>query len=142
MCVQKPKNCRSIDSLGLCTACTNSQYRIINGLCVYHKSCEKGQYLGDTGQCISLPPGCNDANPTTGVCLTCSNGEPAINGVCCPAGQVVLNGRCLSPDTYKSIIESAQASSVPTCIAYHPTMFYCMGCNGNFEVDPITNECR
>ena len=142
ICVQIPQNCLRVDNVGLCIVCKSSDYGIVNGQCVFKKTCGANQYLGDNGQCVEVAPGCSSFNPTTGSCLVCANGSPANNGLCCPDGYAVLSGQCVDPNTYQSIKSAADTSSVPTCVAYHPSLGTCLACNGNFQVGPTTgNTC-
>lgn len=141
VCVQVPSNCAAVDALGLCARCLlPAQYRLLHGQCLLSESCAPNQYSADSGLCVNVTPGCTTFNPSSGVCLTCANGSPAQQGLCCPAGQSVLAGRCLNAATYASAVASSQGSARPTCIAFHPALGTCLACNANFQVDPTTGS--
>ena len=90
--------------------------------------------------CIDGPAGCSSFNPTSGICLTCSDGTDAVNGICCPSGQNAFKGQCIDAATYRSVRDSAESSDVPTCIKYHPTMGFCIQCNQNFTPSPTSTQ--
>ena len=135
-CHQLPPNCDKVDNRGLCSSC-KTNYKNVFGLCIKVETCPSNQYMSSSGVCVDVTPGCAAFNPTTGVCLTCSDGTPATNGLCCASGQNAFKGQCISSVSYRQIKEAADQAVVPTCVGYHPTMGHCIECNGNFQVSPV-----
>lgn len=128
-CYQVPNNCLKIDNNGYCTTCSTGDYHIVNGQCVYQKTCQANQYISAFGECVDVPSDCSAFNPSSGVCLTCSNGDAAVGGLCCDGGQVAYFGECINPSDYQGLLESAQSSDVPVCTKMHPSMGRCLECN-------------
>ena len=136
ICHQLPSNCAEVDPKGLCQSC-KKDYKNNFGICVKMKTCPGNQDKSASGVCVDVTPGGKSFNPTTGVCITCIDESPATNGLCFTKGQHAYNGQCISAATYKKIRESVDGALVPTCIAFHPTMGYCIYCNGNFNISPM-----
>lgn len=137
ICKQKPANCLSADPIGLCTQCISSDYKITQGLCVLISKCKPSQYLLN-GQCVDAPANCLVFNPSSGVCLTCLDGTSANKGLCCPIGQTVYGGQCVTLASAVALLTAAQSSTTPICVAFHPTTGYCLQCNGQYKVNVQT----
>jgi len=138
--MQKPANCLALNSFGMCSQCFSADYKLQDGQCVLIRTCGNNQYQTSTGVCVDVVSGCSFYNPTSGVCLRCSNGSEAINGLCCSAGQHAYEGSCIEGLTYRSIVLGSDQSQTPTCLSYHPTMGYCLACNGNFVPSTINPQ--
>ena len=144
ICHQRPNNCLTIDNVGLCQTC-QPNYRNIYGQCHFFTTCGAKQYQTNSGVCVDVSPNCATFNPSNGICLTCVDGRNAVQGICCGTGSHAFNGNCIDDNTFRTIRETADASSTPTCIGYHPTLKYCVECSGRpgqFIVNPFNNmEC-
>lgn len=55
-CMTMPDYCLAVNSLGFCTKCVSSEYRIVDGQCIYFKTCLPRQYLSASGACIYVSP--------------------------------------------------------------------------------------
>ena len=139
--MQKPSDCDQVDNYGICSKCNNN-YTLTFGQCVKVDKCANNQYKNNYGTCIDVAPGCSLYNPSSGVCLVCSDGKDAVHGLCCPAGTHALGNRCISDVTFLNSRTNSEQSSSPTCLGYHPTKGECLECNGNFKPNPINmKEC-
>ena len=94
ICMQRPPNCLTLNSFGMCSQCV-SDYVLQDGQCFFRRLCANNQYQTSTGVCVDIVFGCSFYNPTTGVCLQCSDGREAINGLCCPIGQHAYQRNCI-----------------------------------------------
>lgn len=102
-CLGMPDNCVSVNALGFCTSCINGSYRIIDGQCVYFKTCLPRQFLSTTGSCVYVSPDCDSFNPTNGQCITCvAPGTQPTGGVCCPIGKIYSQGACVNTASLQS----------------------------------------
>jgi hypothetical protein len=144
ICMQRPNNCLTVDSAGLCQTC-QPNYRNIYGQCHFIVSCLANQYQTSSGVCVDVNANCATFNPSNGHCITCVGGKNAVEGLCCGTGTHAFNGNCIDDQTFRNIRQTADASTVPTCIAYHPTLKTCIECSGRpgqFIVNPFNDrEC-
>lgn len=144
ICHQRPSNCLVVDSIGLCQTC-QPNYRNIYGQCIFTVTCAANQYQTSSGVCVDVSANCATFNPSTGQCITCIDGSNADQGLCCGTGTYAFNGNCIDDITFRGIRQTADGSSSPSCIAYHPTLRYCIECSGTpgqFIVNPFNNrEC-
>ena len=123
--MQMPPHCSKVDGAGLCSQC-DTNYTNIFGLCVKVATCTGQQYMNSNGACVDVNPNCKTWNPSTGVCLTCNDGSPATNGLCCSTGQNAFRGQCISSVAWRDQKQAADQASVPTCVAFHPTTAECL----------------
>jgi hypothetical protein len=135
--MQRPPNCLTLDSFGFCSQCISSDYQLQDGQCLLRITCLNGQYQTSNGVCVDVVTGCTFYNPSSGECLRCSDNRAAVNGLCCPVGQVAFGGQCIDDLAYRNIVLNSDQSQTPTCISYHPTLGNCVACNGNFVPSPI-----
>lgn len=126
-----PNNCKAVNSLGFCTMCVSSDYRIVDGQCVYFRTCLPRQYLSASGACIYVSPECDAFNPSNGMCISCISGNQASAGVCCPTGMIFSQTRktCIGLNTSQGVWE---------CIIPHPSLGLCLRCPDGFAPDYST----
>ena len=130
-CYQLPKHCLELNDYGLCSKCEEG-CEILNGVCYRRKTCAENQYLHQNRICVDVTPGCKKFNPSSGHCFECNDGSVPINKLCCPAGTHAFGNKCINSIAYRDLILNSETSNSPTCTGYHPTMGYCIACNGNF----------
>ena len=127
LCVQRPANCAQVDNLGLCSKCIGDQYQLQHGQCVFMQKCPPGQFLVNS-QCVLVTANCQHFNPTSGQCLTCNDGRPATQGLCCLPHEFVMNGACTT-DKFSFLQQQLLPISRPECLLFHPTLKHCLQCN-------------
>lgn len=132
-CIGIPDNCLSVDSLGLCTTCVSSNYRLQQGQCVFFKTCTGQQYLNSAGQCVDVNANCGTWNPSNGQCITCKDASVSpTSGICCPSGQVYSGNTCVDATTLQNSYQSATGSS---CLIRHPSLNFCVKCAQGYAPD-------
>jgi hypothetical protein len=135
-CLNLPDNCLTVDSIGLCTQCISTDFRVEQGQCVYFKTCSGQQYLNTGGQCVSVSPDCASWNPSNGQCVTCkAAGTQPSSGVCCLSGQVYSGSQCVDAGALQG---SYQSAAGPACLIRHPSLAVCLKCAQGYAPSYIT----
>ena len=122
-----PINCVEVDGNGLCTKCQDVNFRIILGQCVLFPNCKDRQYLNSNNQCIDVNPDCRTWNPSNGQCITCQNGNGPWDGICCPTGQIQIDGNC--------VWQQNGTNGTSLCIIVHPLINICLLCKKGYAPD-------
>ena len=102
-CYRLPPNCLALNSILQCAKCKDG-YTQEQGDCVKCKgpnpnfpctTCPQNFFVNAQGGCTRVSPQCATFNDANGLCTSCKNLVPPVNGVCCPNGQVAQGSGCV-----------------------------------------------
>ena len=102
-CYFLPHKCVSLNSLANCDKC-EEKYEVLAGKCELCQgpnpdfpcnTCPLHHFVNRKGNCQPVNPECASFDEGTGDCFTCLSGVNAVNGICCPSGQVVSGSTCV-----------------------------------------------
>ena len=94
-----PASCIGLTPWLTCSKC-NDGHRFEKGRCVPCGdgcvTCPGRQFPNNQGACTPVSSECDGFDPRTGLCTSCLSGASPVSGVCCPSGQQVQGGVCVT----------------------------------------------
>ena len=142
MCINLPPHCVSLNNFYQCDKC-KSGYSLNGGSCKLCNgpnpsspcSCPTHQIMNSYGNCIKKNDHCLYVNQDTGGCLSCISGNAPVDGLCCPSGQSIQGGVCVTPSGEVRLSPSANfALYYKNCDWYVPAQMICKRCAEGFTM--------
>jgi len=147
-CVFLPDNCLSINIFYQCMQCAPN-HQISSGVCrrcvggsnpnFPCLTCPVGTFANSAGICQQANQFCASFSSTNGQCLSCSNGQPPVNGNCCDTGFVYQDNKCTKASTGGSGSSSDNSDNRSKygrfCATIDPKLKICTSCLGGRPFD-------